>query len=246
VDKLARAYASSPLLFWISGSLLACTLVTNLLWLFRSNAIGRSSYGQAIEQAGRFFFFLGIPYLAMGGWPRRPFQGILSLEDLGLVGLNARWPVTRWLDAAGTTVGLGVAALLFLALAWINARQATRDHRLCFHPRPWWAIVADVLYLEIHWAFYRSILIVVMNNLHSGVLLGLGLIYLEWGLDPFWRQGWQPESQPAERWLRATLALVVALLFLLTRNLWVCISIHLLLELIFRRLGRSLAAAPAG
>jgi hypothetical protein len=245
VDRLAQAYASSPLLFWIAASLLVHTLATNLCWPFRSAAFCRSRYGRAVAQVGRFVFFLGIPYLVLGGWPRRPFQGILSLEDLGLVGLDARWPLTRWLDAAGTTVGLGVVILLFLSVAWINARQAAGVHRISFSSEPWWAVVAGVLYLEIHWAFYRSALVTSLNSLHSGVFLGLGLVYLEWGLDPFWRQGWQPDSQPAARWLQATLALIVALLFLLTRNLWLCISFHLLVELIFRRLARSQAIAPS-
>jgi hypothetical protein len=246
VDRLTIAYTSSPLLFWTVGSLLAFVLGTNLLWLTRSISVRRTSYGRAFEQAGRFVFFLGIPYLVLGGWPRRPFQGLLSLEDLGLVGVNPRWPATRWLDAAGTAVGLGLVAFLVLALAWTNVHRGSPDSRLRFLPRPWGVILVDVLYLQVHWAFYRSALAVTLGDLYPGVFLGLGLIYLEWSLNPFWRQGWQSESQAAVRWLEAALALLVALLFLLTRNLWACLAVHLILELAFRRLWSGPAATQAG
>jgi hypothetical protein len=243
VDWLKLTYASSPLLFWLLGSILLCTLGTNLLWLIRATDIQESPYGRGFAQALRFLFFLGIPYLTLGGWPRHPFQGLLSLEDLGLVGLSARWPATRWLGAAGTAAGLGLAALLLLALAWANARRAGACSWLRFPPRPWWVLLGDVLYLEVHWAFYRSALALSMDNWYPAVFLGLVLIYLEWSLDPFWRQGWHSKAHATAQWLRSALALVVALLFLLTRNLWACLAVHLLLELALRRLGPAPAVA---
>jgi hypothetical protein len=243
---LTHTYASSPLPFWILGSILAYAVGANLVWLSRSRKLTRSLYGRGLKQIGRFLFFLGIPYLALGGWPRLPFQGLLSLEDLGLVGLNARWPATRWLDAAGTSVGLGLAALVLLSLAWVNAHRRAHSPWLRFTPQPWWEVLVDILYLEVHWAFYRSSLAVAMDALYPAVFLGLGLIYLEWSLNPFWRRGWHSESPAAERWLRAALAVIVALVFLLTRNLWACLGLHLLLELIFRRLASGPATAQAG
>jgi hypothetical protein len=245
VDWLTGAYASSPLLFWLLGSILAYGVGANLAWLTRADEAQRPWYHVGIEQIGRFLFSLGIPYLALGGWPRRPFQGLLSLEDLGLVGLDARWPPTRWLSAVGTALGLGLVALLVLTLAWTNAQRGARDSRLRFHPQPWWLILADVLYLEAHWAFYRSALTTTLGDPYPGVFLGLGLVYLEWSLSPSWRQGWRSESEAAERWLRAALALVVASVFFLTRNLWVCLGIHLLLELILRQLAPGPAATRA-
>jgi hypothetical protein len=235
VERLALAYASSPLLFWILGSVAAWALGTNLVWLLRSTALGKRPYGRGLVQVAQFLFFLGIPYLALGGWPRRPFQGLFSLEDLGLVGLNAGWPATRWLNAVGTAFGLGLAALLFLVLAWANARRAGGAPWLHFSARPWWAILVDGIYLQVHWAFYRTALAATLDEWYPAIFLGLGLIYLEWSLSPFWRRAWHSEAHAATAWLRAALALVAALLFLLTRNLWVCLIVHLLLELAFRR-----------
>ncbi len=61
-----------------------------------------------------------------------------------------------------------------------------------------------------------------MQDAYAGVFLGLGLAYLEWSLSPFWRWG---GAWAGGRWLRAALALIVALLFLITRNLWICLAI---------------------
>jgi hypothetical protein len=245
VDWLTLAYASSPLPFWVLGSILVYTLLANLAWLLKSGGWQRSLPLRGVKQAARFLFFLGIPYLALGGWPRQPFQGLLSLEDLGLVALSLRWPLTRWLSAVGTAVGLGLAALLLLLLALTNARRAADDYRLRFRAQPWWAVLVNVLYLEVHWAFYRSALAVAIGDLHSGAFLGLGLVYLEWGLNPLWRQSWRSDSGAADPWLRAALALVVALIFLFTRNLWACLGTHLLLEFTLRATSPRPAATPA-
>lgn len=235
--QLAAISTSAPLPFWVLGSVLAYVLATGVLWLLKSIELRRSLSGRWLEQVGRFLFFLGIPYLALGGWPRRPFHGLLSLEDMGLVGLSQRWPVTRWLEATGTGLALGFFALLILILAWMIAGRG----RLCFPPRPWWALLVDVIYLEVHWSFYRGALAVVLGDPYAGVFLGLGLVYVEWGLNPFWREGWRSKSLAAGRWLRAAMALVVALIFLLTRNFWVCLLVHGLIEPAFWQLGRERA-----
>jgi hypothetical protein len=245
VDRLTSAYASSPLLFWVGGSLLIYVLAANALWLARSTGFERSSAGQWLVQTGRFLFYLGIPYLALGGWPSQPYAGLLSLEDMGIVGLGGRWPVTRWLEAVGTGLTVGLVAFLVLILAWAGAQRMAGSVRLRFPSRPWWAILVEVLYLEVHWAFYRGALSVAIDDLYAAVFWGLGLVYVEWALSPFWRQGWRLGSQAAERWLRAALALVIALLFFLTRNLWVCLGIHWLLELTFWHLGRERARTMA-
>ncbi len=238
MQPLKQAYVSYPLLFWILGSILLYALGTNLLWLARSSNFWRSPTGRWPVQVGRFFLFLGIPYLALGGWPRQPFQGLLSLDDMGMVGLGVRWPVDRWLESAGTGLGIGLLAVAALALAWVGARRGPDRPWLRFPPRPWWLLLVDVIYLEVHWAFYRGALAVLTGDVYAGVFLGLSLVYLEWSLSPYWRSGWQQENRVAGQWLRAALALVVALIFLLTRNLWVCLGTHLLLELPFWRLGR--------
>ena len=235
---LLLSASPSSLLFWVLGSALVYLLGSHMLWWLRTTPLGRLTVGRWPVEVGRFWFFLGVPYLAPGGWPLPPFHGLLSPEDLGLVGLNARWPVTRWLEAAGTGAGLGSLAALILVLAWTNARRGADPPPLRFPPRPWWALLVDGLCLEAHWAFYRAALALLLGSVYWGVFLGLGLVYLEWGLNPWWRQGWRSNGAVGGQWLRAALALVAALLFLLTHNLWVCLAIHWAVEQLFWPLGR--------
>lgn len=237
MDGWALSDLTSSLWLWILGSVLIYALATNALWLLRDR--WRSPYRNGLVEVGRFLFYLAIPYLALGGWPQPPYRGLLSLEDMGLVGLGGRWPITRWFEAAGIGLGWGLAVLLILFLAWWNANRHGDDLRLRFAARPWWLTAIDVLYLEVQWAFYRGALTVTLDNVYAGVFLGAGLTYLQWSLSPFWRQGWRLESRAAALWLRASLALVITVLFFLTRNLWICLVSHWLLELSLRTLGRA-------
>jgi hypothetical protein len=260
VDPVAATYAQDPLLFWVLGSLLVYALVTNILWLTRSQSFWRATPIRWLMAAGRFLFYLGVPYLALGGWPRQPHQGLLSLDDMGIVGLTGNsagssarslqpilstaWPVTRWLQAAGVGLGLGLVTLLFLTLAWANANRRADGTRLRFRHRPWWAILVEGLYLEVHWAFYRGALAVLLEDLYAGVFGGVALVFVQWSLNPFWRKGWWQESRAAGRWLRAALVLLSAMIYLFTRNLWICLAIHWLLEPALRYLGRERRLFP--
>lgn len=231
------------LLYWVGASLLACVLITNLAWHLRSRVSLPPAARDALVEVARFLFYLGIPYLALGGWPLPPLSGLLSMEELGLAGVQPRWPATRWLSTAGTGIWLGLGAFLLLLLAWRNARRGSV--RLSFAPRPWWALLIDGLYLEAHWAFYRAGLAVALGDLYTGIFAGLGLVALEAVLDPFWRAGWRGERTAAGRWLRTALAIVSALLFLLTHSLWVCLAVHWVLEPTFWRIGRPAGAVAA-
>jgi hypothetical protein len=249
LEYLRRIDTSSPLLYWVFGSLLAYVVGQHVLWLLRSRILWRSPYRGPVEQIGRFLFFLGIPYLALGGWPRPPMSGQLSLHDMGLVGSGPRWPATRWLQAAGSGLGLGVVAAAILLLAWANANrrsgQGSQGPGLRFSPVPWWLWLIDLLYLEVHWAFYRGALTLLLGEVYSAVFVSLALVFLQWGLSPLWRKGWGYRSQAADQWLRSALALIAALTFLTTRNLWICLLVHGLIELPFRRFGRERVAPQA-
>jgi hypothetical protein len=252
---VAAQITDARLLSWVAGSILVCVVAANFLWLLRSAAWLQSPYGRVLSQLGRFLYYLAIPYLVLGGWhpevlgwQSRP--GLLALADMGLVGLSPQWPPNRWLESAGTGLAVGLLALVLLWLAWITAsRMWSREQRgrkLSFGPRPWWAVLVNGLYLEIHWAFYRGGLAVTLDDLYAGVLVGFAAVCLEWLLNPFWRAGWQKPSQAGQVWLEAGLALTSALLFLLTRNLWVCLAIHWLLALAFSLFARQRVLPLAG
>jgi hypothetical protein len=225
------------LVAWLLGSVFISALTANALWLIEGSDFSRRPYRRWVIEAGRFLYYVGIPYMVLGGWPQAPNRGLLSLGDMGIVSLDALWPLTRWLQAAGTGLGWGLTVLLFLMLSWLNANRTASVWRFGFSPKPWWHVLLDVLYLQVHWAFYRGALTLVMGDLYAGTFLGLGLVYVEWSLNPFWRRGWREKTWVAGRWMRAALALAIAILFFLTRNLWVCLAIHGALELVLRQLG---------
>lgn len=237
MDHWASIVASAPLLVWLGGSV-AVYLFAAHAWRLMENSPRLRAPGRWLVEVARFLFYLGVPYLALGGWPRRPYQGLLSPGDLGFAGVYDRWPPVRWVEAIGTGFGLGLVAFFILLLAWINLHRISGPGRFCFQPLPWWVVGIDVLYQEVHWAFYRAALGVTLGKVYAGVFLGLGLIYLEWGLNPLWRRDWTVEERVADRWLHLALALTSAILFLLTRNLWVCLAVHGALEFAFRALGR--------
>ena len=242
---LAGASGLPSLLAWVAGSILAFALASNLLWLGRDRPLARSLYGRWLAVAGRFAYYIGLPYLALGGWPLQPYRGLLAPASLGLVGLDGSWTVNRWLEAAGTGAGVGLLALLFLLLAWLNANRSSGTTRLSLPVRPAWTMVVDGLYLQVHWSFYRAALAVTVDDLYVGVFWGLGLTYLEWSLSPFWRRAWRLyRGQAGEVWLRAVLALVAALLFLLTHNLWVCLVVHWALALALWAVARGQRSEP--
>lgn len=235
LDQLRSLLLSSPLLLWLAVSVLAYGAGTSLAWQVRRRGAWRVPYDQWLVEGARFVFYLVVPYLALGGWPRQPYQGLLAPGDMGLVGPGPAWPANRWLEAAGTGLGLALLALLVLLVARSQATRAAGGDAFGFSSRPWWLLLVDGLYLEVHWAFYRGALAVVLGDLYVGVFWGLGLAFIEWSLNPFWREAWRQPSRAASPWLRAALALLSALLFLLTRNLWVCLVVHWLLTVILWR-----------
>jgi hypothetical protein len=228
-----------PLLLWVLGSVLVWVLAGNALWLARDARLLTSRFRPAILHAGRFLYFLGVPYLVLGGWPLPPYSGLLAPANLGLVGLDASWTLSRWLEAAGTGVGVGLLALGFVALAWLNANRKGGATRLGFSATPAWTVLVDGLSLQVHWAFYRGALAVLFDDLYAGAFWGLALVCLEWLANPFWRRCWRRALCAGDTWLLAVQALVSALLFLLTHNLWVCLAVHWALSLTSWALARN-------
>lgn len=235
LDPLISILSSSPLLLWVIASVLSYGAGTTLAWYVRRREAWRGPYDRGLVEGARFVFYLVVPYLALGGWPRQPYQGLLAPGDMGLVGPGPAWPASRWLEAAGTGLAMALGTLILLLVARSQAARNAGTGVLGFQSRPWWLLLVDGLYLEVHWAFYRGALIVMLGDLYAGVFGGLVLVFVEWSLNPSWRDGWRQPSSAAALWLRAALALLSALLFLLTRNLWVCLVMHWLLTLIVWR-----------
>ena len=220
------------MLLWVLGSVLASILAGNALWSARERGLLAPRSGPALLHAARFVYYLGVPYLVLGGWPLPPYRGLLAPLNLGLAGFAPPWTVARWLEAAGTGLSVGFLAVGFVVAAWLNANRGRAVTHLGFAPSPVWLLLVDGLYRQMHWAFYRGALAVLFDDLYVGVFWGLALVLVEWVSSPAWWSCWRRERCAGDAWLLAVQAVVSALLFLLTSNLWVCLAVHWALSLL--------------
>ena len=89
-----------------------------------------------------------------------------------------------------------------------------------------WILLREVIYLETHWAFYRSAAILLLDNHYAGVFLGFLLVTLEWSINPAWRTDLGLQGRSVSILVRWVMAFVMTIIFLLIRNLWLLVPIH--------------------
>jgi len=247
VPELTLAWSEGWL--WLSGSLVLAALWTNLAWFFhrpRAGAIGGFvtrlvawRFAPGLLQLLRLLYYVGVPFAALL-WGHDAVVGrLLGLQPLELP-MSGREEVSaaiaaNWLDwalDAGWAVTVGIGAWGLLALGWWAYRRAEVVGQ---------AVVAageidgasgadgsggvflrEAAYREVHWAFYRNAPILAAGT-YWGVWIGLALVALEAALNPAWRRGLaDPQRAPAQL-MRAALAVVSSVLFLLTENLWLAL-----------------------
>jgi len=231
------------LVAWVLCSILVYGLAVNVSQRLRRSswsrlnrsltALDRWPHRLWLHQALRFIYYLGIPYLALT-------RGITSPVLMGLWGTH--WFHPRWAGdlALGAAVALG--ALLLLLWSWRHFLLTTANtepgaqaspypfqRRLLSVPWGWGLLVLDVLYLEMHWAFYRSAAIRSLGD-YYGVFVGFVLILTEWGLDPRFRRDLDMTSRDGKAMTTVAIAFVVAIVYYLTANLWLCMTVHLIVQ----------------
>jgi len=174
--------------------------------------------------AWRLVYCVGAPYLAL-------LLGVADARRLGLAGLPL-WPQLP----LGMVAGLAGVGLL----AWSWGRVAAVSYRRGAHLPPfaaawqalrspwgWASFVAEVLCLQMSWAFVRGAAIR-FAGLYAGVFLGLALLGATWLLRPGRLEGIGDAEVRAGTLLTAGLALVTSLVFLYAENLWLCGLVHAL------------------
>jgi hypothetical protein len=196
--------------------------------------------GDAVERSlGRF---LGFGFL---------MRGVLLPRAMGLGGLTT----SEWFAGVGVGIALSLGAFFLIALGWWYVTRSLRElsweqaaspdeaevgePAVTLAPLPdqaWWVILWEAIYAEMHWAFYRAGPIILLDNDYAGVFLGFLVLNLEWWTNPAWRHGWGPMGQRQDVVVRWSLAFVMALVFLFTRNLWLVITFHWAVEMGCRRL----------
>jgi hypothetical protein len=199
--------------------------------------------GDAVERSLRPFLGFNIPLNFL-------MRGVLLPRAMGLGGLTT----SEWFAGNGMGIALGWGAFLLMASGWWYFIRSVRGlpwgqaaspdlgtsvgepAMVLPSPRAWWVVLWEAIYAEMHWAFYRAGPIVLLDDYYAGVFLGFLILSLEWWTDPVWRHGWDSKGQRPEVVLRWSLAFVMAIVFLFTRNLWLAIPLHWAIEMGCRHL----------
>ena len=241
---------TNPLL-WVLGSLALAAIVSNAGWL----VLGARWRAHASAPAGAWgvlapliwllsALFLFLP--PIGAWR----AGTLSPYLMGLSRLD-------WLGAlvsGGVTAAAICGIIVFGWLVYRHKLPARRNREDSLQP---WLAPVDAALLQWHWAFYRAGVIgwvmlvsemkgggpgsflthVLEQPLYWGSWLGMVLVALEWLLNPFARralfasQANADYAPAAERTvIRMALAVATTALFILTRNFWLPLACHVIVE----------------
>ncbi|MSP11700.1 MAG: hypothetical protein EXR62_01960 [Chloroflexi bacterium] len=221
-----------PLLIWIAATLTVRIVGNWLLWIWPTGAAKRPAgivtlASNLLLLVVRILYMIGIPYLAL-------IQGIINLRVMGLF-------VTDWSVDIRTILPFVVAAALCIGWSlWRYLATIRPWHLIPEQTLPWWinrtvsafgwgSALAEAAMREVHWAFYRSLpLLLVANGIWAN-FIGLGIVYLEGLAIPQVRQNLQEPGEGEEHILTASLAVVSTVCFYLTGNLWLCIVLHTLL-----------------
>ena len=229
---------------WTLASMVVAVLTTLLFSPARAAYFRLTPGGQVAEQLGRLVYFVSVPYAAL-------LTQAMSPVDLGLSGVGGSilgWSSADWLRGFSVWSALGLLALAAIGMA---ARQMARAGApLGVDARLTGTIMIDAAYAEIHWAFYRAAPLIVLGDVYWGALTGLALVGVEIAVT-IARNGIGPQPEDAQSWIGQILLLAMsATFFILTRNVWLAIALHIAVELALKawasRLAASVGSAQTG
>ncbi len=230
------------LAIWLMASFLLYTLASQLAWQSqwivpgRDDRLGRlidrvrgQPFTPWIREAIRLVYLLGIPFTAA-------INGLLAADLLGLSG-------TDWAQGQGVQgflwedwargLGLVMTTVLATRVVWFAAHLFSRRAGLSpvtsGIPGRTWQRLLDVLYEQVHWAFYRSGPILWLDDLYWGTFAGFVLVLLEAMLNPALRWALKSPQMAGALLTRLAMAGISTLLFLATQNLWLTTAAHLIL-----------------
>jgi hypothetical protein len=231
------------LVVWVLGSVLLYGVAVNARQRLRDTSSSRlSRYLTALEswphslwlsQALRFVYYLCIPYLALS-------RGVTSPILMGMWGTD--WLQLDWASELARGLALGLGILFLLLWSWRRFLQLGHETHCATPPVPyafqrrvlsapwgWGLIILEVLYLEMHWAFYRGATIRAFGD-YYGVFAGFLLVLAEWELSPSFRHNLSLSRRDGEAMTTVATAFSIAVIYYLTANLWLCVAVHLIIQ----------------
>lgn len=230
---------------WLIGSFLSIVIATNLAWLAIRHRPGlaRLLHGPLAPLGWLVLalFYLLPPYFGIR-------EGVLSPSTLGLTEIN--WPAT--LSDGVVLSGVIIGGLIF---GWLVYRRSLPEGRLPLGAArliPAIRAPVEAMLDQWHWMFYRAAVAewlmleplsapgipalasvrdaIQGEPLYWGACLGLAVVCVEIGLDPFSRSVLQRSGDSHALIRRVTLAAATTGLYILTRNLWLCLIVHAAVE----------------
>jgi len=228
-----------------AGSLAAISVLfaIGVTWL-RQNRLPYSAWQKLdpplIEQIAQFFYFAGLPYLAI-------VTGILTPRLLGLKGLEyfaLSSPAVgkgdmqhafilmaaEWLIDVRVTILAGFAGTLVFAGVWLSLVRNDAGEIGGFRASP-----LDTLYASLHWAFYRAIFWQITDDLYLALILGATLVIIEWVLSAQIRKNWSQDQAPFL--INASILILTGTVFFYSPNLWFLWPIHLAMATLVKKTG---------
>lgn len=232
-----------------SGRLIALAIVSLALpvgwsW-FRYSSAWQESRSKVEEQwpgaTARFFYFAGLPYLALtSGLLTARFLGLKGLEHFVFAGLSSGFSLASFLADfqkaislllleclidSGAMIQAGFLALLVVVGLRLSLTRQGLPLAAGFQPS-----VLSTLYDSLHWAFYRAIFWQLNGDLYLGLVWGVAWVLLEWTLIT-WVQKNRSPQQSSLPW-RAIFLILTATLFFYSPNLWLLGLVHLALVVV--------------
>ncbi len=206
----------------IASNVAAQPFFTNALRRADTSLFSRNVVGILFELA-RFGFYVGVPFLALlFGW--------IHLRAMGLGFVD-------WAEGLRWAIVILLAAWLLLMVIWLPYLRATSD--VLTAPDAQRSIarrLVEMIYMQAHWAFYRAAMIVFLQGAirgdegYWGAGLGLALVGLEAFTNPRIRQQLTRIGEADTVVWNAGQAVLNTFAFIVTRNFYLLLLIHFLLE----------------
>jgi hypothetical protein len=235
VSLLELLYSFEPLsaLAVVLGASIALyTLAANLAYANRTPRAGRlgrfttcasrEGFPRTVGELLRWAYYLLIPWASL-------MLGYNSVRALGVWNLN-------WLDAAPQMGLLAAGAIVVSIWIWRPYARAEHPHAVDESGWNWARHIVEVIYQELHWAFYRSGPILWLGDFYWGSFFGLVLTLLEGWSNPVVRKNSADVTRADAPLWSGSLAIISTAVFIFTQNAWYCLLVHLVLDLGLRGL----------
>ncbi len=227
-DLLSALPPRQMLAIVIACSILLYALAANLAWVLahRPPRPGRwtrwlkwlrsAPLPRVLGEILRWLYYLAVPYATL-------MLGYNTVRALGFWNLD-------WLEKLPIALVLAAGAMIVFVWTWRPYARTQHPHAVDESRWNQARHILELLYQQGHWALYRSGPILWLGDPYWGSLVGLGLTFLEGWSNPNVRASAREITRADAPLWSGSLAVVSAIVFIYTQNLWYCLAIHLLLD----------------